>query len=154
MAYVRLLLDTNVIIDFLNEREPFYQNTRTLMIAGRIGDIELYIASSQITDIIYVLSEGGKHSLIPEVLERLRGLRSFIRVASVSSHEIDQMLATSWKDPEDALLFETALSLKADAIITCNQKDYESTLIKVMDCKEFFQWFGEEHGIHYEEVAL
>ena len=50
MAQVELLLDTNVVVDYLNEREPFYEKARLLMIGGRVGEFELWVSSSQVTD--------------------------------------------------------------------------------------------------------
>ena len=117
MARAKLLVDTNVLIDYLSMREPFYDEARLLMIVGRVGEFELWMTSSQVTDLIYILSDGGKQSLMPSVLERLRGLRTFVEVFAVGGAEVDRMLASAWKDPEDALMFESALSLKADAII-------------------------------------
>ena len=43
------------------------------MTAGRVGEFDLWITSSQVTDLIYILSEGGKRSLLSRVLEQLRG---------------------------------------------------------------------------------
>ncbi len=154
MAQAKLLLDTNVVIDYLNRREPFYKSARLLMIIGRVGEFELWISSSQVTDLVYILSDGGKASFMPAVLERLRGLRTFVNVFAVSETEIDHMLATSWKDPEDALLVEVALRLKADALITRDAGDFENSLIKVLNCEEFLSWFGEEQGISYQELLL
>lgn len=95
MAQAKLLLDTNIVIDYLNEREPYYEKARLLMIAGRVGEFDLWMSSSQITDLIYILSEGGAQSLIPLVLERLRGLRTFVNIHPASDSEIDRMLASS-----------------------------------------------------------
>lgn len=148
MFQSRLLLDTNVIVDFLNRRDPYYDMARLLMIAGRVGEFELWVSSSQVTDLVYVLSEGGRRSLMGETLERLRGLRTFVNVFAVSDREIDRALATSWRNPEDALLFEVALSLRADAIVTRNKADFESSLVKVVDCDELFAWLEAlEEGI-------
>lgn len=55
---MKLLLDTNVAIDFIHEREPHYRGARLLMTAGRVGESDLWITSSQVTDLIYILSEG------------------------------------------------------------------------------------------------
>ena len=108
MARMKLLLDTNVVIDYLHEREPYYDKVRLLMTAGRVGEFSLWITSSQVTDLIYILSEGGKRSLLSRVLEQLRGMRTFVNVHAVSDREVDRMLAASWKDPEDSLIFESA----------------------------------------------
>ncbi|MFR3091011.1 MAG: type II toxin-antitoxin system VapC family toxin [Eggerthella lenta] len=110
---MKLLLDTNVVIDYLHEREPYYDKVRLLMTAGRVGEFSLWITSSQVTDLIYILSEGGKRSLLSRVLEQLRGMRTFVNVHAVSDREVDRMLAASWKDPEDSLIFESALEMRA-----------------------------------------
>lgn len=154
MARAKLLVDTNVLIDFLSVRRPFYDEARLLMIAGRVGEFELWMTSSQVTDLIYVLSDGGRQALMPSVLERLRGLRTFVEVFAVGEAEVDRMLSSAWKDPEDALMFESALSLKADAIITRNAKDFESSLVRAMTAREFFDWLRDEQGVDYQEVAF
>ena len=64
------------------------------------------------------------------------------------------MLAASWKDPEDSLIFESALEMRADAIVTRNRKDFESSVIKVVDCDEFFVWMRNDFGLDYEEVVI
>lgn len=154
MEKLRLLLDTNVVIDYLDAREPHYEKARLLMLAGYAGEFELWITASQVSDLIYILSEGGSRERMPGVLERLRGLRSFVEVFATGESEVDRMLAASWKDPEDCLLFEAALSLRADAIITRNQKDFEASLIKVLDCEEFFEWVKREYSLDYDEVNV
>ena len=44
--------------------------------------------------------------------------------------------------------------MRADAIVTRNQKDFESTVIKVVDCDEFFAWVLRDFGLDYDEVAI
>lgn len=151
---MKLLLDTNIIVDFLHEREPFYRKARLLMTAGRVGEFDLWITSSQVTDLIYILSEGGRRTLLPRVLEQLRGLRTFVNVYAVGDREIDRMLAASWKAPEDSLIFESALRMRADAIVTRNRKDFESSTVKVVDCEELFAWMRRDFGLDYDEVAF
>lgn len=154
MARLKLLLDTNVVIDYLHEREPHYRKARLLMTAGRVGEFDLWITSSQVTDLIYVLSEGGSRALVPEVLDQLRGLRTFVNVYAVDDREVDRMLAASLKDPEDSLIFESALAMRADAIVTRNQKDFESTVVKVVDCDEFFAWMRQDFNLEYDEIDI
>ena len=154
MGIIKALLDTNIVIDFLNQREPFYEPARLLMIAGRVGEFDLWISSSQVADLIYILSEGGKPSLIPETRERLQGLRTFVNVFAVSEQEIDKTLASSWKNPENRLLFEVALSIQADCIIARNREDFESSLVRVLDCDDFFTWLRTDFNLDYETIAI
>ena len=78
MAQAKLLLDTNVVVDYLNECEPFYEKARLLMIGGRVGEFELWISSSQVTDLVYILSNGGRTSEMDAVMGQLRGLRTLV----------------------------------------------------------------------------
>lgn len=115
---------------------------------------DLWVSASQMTDIVYIASDGGRSILLPQVLERLRLLRTFINVVPVDGADIDAMLSTNWKDPEDALLFQLALRLQTDAIIT-RDADFPATkYINVFDCAEFFEWLKTERGITYEEVPF
>lgn len=153
MAAFRLLLDTNVVIDFMSRREPFYDDARLLMVGGRAGEFELWISSTQVTDLVYILSDGGRQSEVPDVLERLRGLRTFVEVYPVGGREVDQMLASRWKDPEDALIYEVALAIRADFIVTRNQVDFEDGLVRAVDCSGFLDHVEFEKGISYREIA-
>ncbi len=154
MAQAKLLLDTNIVIDFLNERAPFYEKARLLMIGGRVGEFELWVSSTQVTDIIYILSNGGRASEMDAVMEQLRGLRTFVNVFAASDREIDLMLTAPWGDPEDYLLYETALALKADALITRNQSDFPQGLVSVLDCDEFFARMRNDYGLDYGEIEF
>ena len=64
------------------------------------------------------------------------------------------MLAASWHDPEDYLLYEIALALRADVLITRNQPDFPQGLVPVMNCDEFFQWMRDTHGLDYGEIEF
>lgn len=154
MAKLKVLLDTNVIVDCLGAREPFYELARRVLLCGRVGEFELWLASSQFTDLVYILSNGGAKSRLAPALSALRGLRSFVNVHPVGAAEIDAMLATGWKDPEDALLFEVAMRVRADAIITRNASDFETTVINVFDCEGFFAWLSESVGLDYSEIEF
>lgn len=160
MRKLELLLDTNIVLDFLNHRNPFYEDARLLMIAGRVGEFTLWIASSQISDIVYVATDGGRKDRIPQVLEQMRMLRSIVNVLPVTESDVDKMLATTWSDPEDVLLFDIALKAHVDAVIT-RDEDFKKAVekagidaIEVFDCSEFFDWLKAEHDVSYAEIPL
>ena len=54
----------------------------------------------------------------------------------------------------DACVYQCALKLKADAIITRNRKDFEKSSIRVLDCEELFDYLAEEKGLVYEEIPF
>ena len=152
MARKKLLLDTNVVVDFLNQREPEFEQARKLFICGKIGEFSLWISTSQATDLVYILSDGGKKKAVEQTLARLREVRTFVNVYPVSASDIDTMLATSWSDPEDALLVEIALQIHADAIISSDKDLFKIDAIPVLSPTEFFASLEENEGITYAEI--
>ena len=67
---MRVLLDTNIVIGFLWKREPFYDSTRLLMALGYLGEFELWMSPSQLGDLSYALTKGGKPALAASVAIR------------------------------------------------------------------------------------
>ena len=154
MAFAKVMVGTNVLIDCLNEGESFCRDARLLMIAANVGDVELWLCASQLTDLVYILSDGGKPELMAETLERLRVLRSFVRIAPVDSWCADRMLASVWKDPEDALVNEVALQIRADCIVTRDVYLQQHASCPAFDCTEFLAWHEKKTGISYAEVPV
>jgi predicted nucleic acid-binding protein len=100
------------------------------------------------------MTDGGKKSKIPEVLEKLRALRTFVNVFAVTDDDIDKMLTAIWPDSEDGLLIDLALKMHADAIITRDKEFPKTDLIRVQDCTTFFEWLKDEKGLTYDEIPL
>ena len=150
----KLLLDINIVLDYIGRRDVGYEDARLLMLGGLVGEFSLWITSSQATDIVYILTHGGRKTEVSEVLESLRTMRRYVNIYAVTDHDIDAMLATTWPDPEDALLSEAAFQLKADAIITRDADFPGRDAINVFDCAGFFEWIEEEYGVSYAEVDV
>ena len=55
---MRLLVDTNIVLDYLDERPSFFQSARKLMILGFLHELELWMSASQATDLFYLLRRG------------------------------------------------------------------------------------------------
>lgn len=154
MKTLKLLVDTNIIVDFFEDRPPHVESTNLLMSLGAIGEFDLWISSSQFTDAFYLLSAGGKASLVKLTKERLRHIRNYVRVCALGESEIDAALDSPWEDVEDACIYQCALKVKADAIITRNKSDFARSSLKVFDCEELFEYLEKKHGISYAELML
>ena len=151
---MKLLVDTNIVIDCLRKRSPHDKPARLLLALGKLGEFELWLSPTQIGDAYYLLTDGGKKSLSRHVNNELRKLREATRIVQYGEREIDDAIALEWPDLEDALVYEAACAVKADAVITRNQKDFERSSIPVFDCDEFFNWYADKHGIHYAEIIF
>lgn len=144
---MRLLLDSNIVIDFLTKREPFCDGAEKLMLLGKAGDHELWVSTTQANDIFYVLGE-GKKSNAELVKQKMSKLKTFIRFSGLDEGGFLNVLDSSWTDLEDACVHEVAVQLSADAIITRNKRDFEKSAIPVYNCQEFFD-FLKTLGLEY-----
>jgi predicted nucleic acid-binding protein len=151
---MRLFVDSNIIIDYLAVREPFYSDARKLMILGALGEADLWVSASQFSDIFYVLTEGGKTSLSGEWQARLKLCRSFLNICGVLDADIDATLDLNWSDLEDAGVYRCAQKVNADFIITRDLKGFAASSIPILDAAGFFAYLEREKNLSYEELRL
>ena len=154
MPQARVLLGTEVVMDFMNERQPFYQQTRMLMVAGRVGEFDLWVTAPQVVDLVYLLSEGGKPELLPRAMERIRGLRTFVQVADLTAANVDRMLASSGQNPEGQLMVNAAIDLRADFLLTHEPDGLENGLVKVTNVPGMFEWLCENRDLDYTQIEI
>ncbi|RDB55778.1 PIN domain nuclease [Senegalimassilia anaerobia] len=141
-------------MDFMNERQPFYQQTRMLMVAGRVGEFDLWVTAPQVVDLVYLLSEGGKPELLPRAMERIRGLRTFVQVADLTAANVDRMLASSGQNPEGQLMVNAAIDLRADFLLTHEPDGLENGLVKVTNVPGMFEWLCENRDLDYTQIEI
>lgn len=151
---IPVLVDSNVIVDFLAERAEFYEAARRLLVFSEFGDYELWMSSSQITDVHYILSNGGRRADLPAARAALRGVRRLVSVCSPGEREVDLALDSTWEDFGDALVHQAAVSIGAHAIVTRNERDFSLSSIPALSPADFFPWFERHHGHHYEELPF
>lgn len=132
---MKFLIDTNVILDVLLKREPFYTSSADILNLSKWDNFNLYVSSSAITDIYYIANQALKNK--NDVKELLANLLKIISVAGVSEDEIRNALALSWSDFEDSVQYSVALLQKMDGIITRNPSDYKNAEIQVFRPEEF-----------------
>lgn len=127
---MKVLIDTNVIVDALTFREPWKESAEKifLMAANRIMDV--YITASSATDIYYLVR---KYLHSTEQAKQVMGkLFSLMGILAVTEDECVDALASAVSDYEDAVIERTAVKAGMDYIITRNVKDYQGAMIKVM----------------------
>jgi len=151
---MRLMIDTNVALDFMLAREPYFADARKLLLLGYMKEIELWIRGAQVNDLFYVLTKGGKPAYNAAAKVSLRKLRECIHVYRVGEQEIDAALISNWTDLEDACLYQAALNMKAGFIITRNQQDFSLSSIKALDATEFFKYLEEHKSMMYAAFEL
>ena len=149
----RFVVDTNVLIDYLVERKPFNAKAEILMALGYINEFELWIGTSQVSDIVYVITEGGKPSLSEYAQDTMTALKKMLHIYTTDAEDYDNVARCSFDDLEDAFVFQAALKVKADAIITRDKAGFAHSSVKVFDCDELFDRLAKEKGIEYEKIS-
>lgn len=126
---MKLLIDTNVILDVLLKREPFCNDAVKILNLSHQTNIYLYVSASAITDIYYIANQTLKNKTAIKNL--LSKLVQIVSIASVSESEIKHALTLTWNDFEDSVQYSVASLQEMDAIITRNPNDYKKADIKI-----------------------
>lgn len=120
---MKLLIDTNVVLDFLGANVGFADEAEKVFnLAIEQKAVEL-VSASAVTDIYYVLRRTLKDKQL--ALQKLSDLRRYLHVLPVTEQDIDKAIARNWHDFEDAVQYSVAESNDADYIITRNGSDFE-----------------------------
>jgi len=130
-----LFIDTNIVLDLLAKREPFYESSAKLFSLADRNVIQLSVSSLTFANTNYVLSKLKSTS---EAKEILRKFKLLVHIVSLSEKIVDLALNNSaFKDFEDGLQYYSAIESNQDIIITRNQKDFKSSLLSIMSAEEF-----------------
>lgn len=135
---MRVFLDTDVILDLLLAREPFFAGAARLFLLIQDREIEGFVSPLSFSNLFYILR---KKLSGPEALVALRKLRLLTRVLQVDEETIDQALASSFADFEDAIQYYAAHAEKLDAVVTRNKEDYRPARLPILTAEECIQVF-------------
>ena len=130
----RIFLDTNVILDLLGERVPFFDSIAKIATLADLKKLTLIVSPLSFTTIDYVLN---KYETSESVLNKLRKFKIICEVCEVNEETIDKALNSSFKDFEDAVQYFTALQSNCSIIITRNGKDFKNSTIPIMTAEEY-----------------
>jgi len=133
---MKVFVDTDIILDLLLAREPFFPAATRLFLLLQEGEMEGYVSPLSFSNLFYILRKATSGA---EAIAALRKLKLLMRVLSVDEQTIDLALASSFSDFEDAIQYYSALSNDIEAIITRNKKDYKTVKIPVLTAEECIQ---------------
>lgn len=147
---MRVLIDTNVLIDYFGAREQFYNDAVKLKAASFFGDIELWATSNSFTDVFYILNKEYKSHIIQDMFLTSK---EFLHICSVASSDVYDASNEKWSDFEDCLVHRCALKIKADALVARDNRGFTHAQIPCFTPAEFFDNFESKTGISYAEIA-
>ena len=137
---MKLLIDTNVVLDVLLRREPFFRTAAEVLNLTQRDDVREYVSASAITDIYYIANKQLKdRAAVRDLLERLLKI---VSVAAVSEQEIRNALNLTWADFEDSVQYSVALLNEMDGIVTRNPDDYQEANMRIWLPEQVLELFA------------
>lgn len=131
----KLFLDTNIILDVLAKRIPFYNEAAQLFSLGDNHKVELFVSALSFANINYILS---RMTTADNARMTLLKLKTLVKIVALDEKIVILALNDkSFSDFEDGLQYYSALAANADIIITRNLKDFQTASLPVMTAKAF-----------------
>lgn len=135
---MKVLIDTNVVLDLLLNRKPFSEDAELLISKVEEGEIVGLLCATTVTNIYYITK---KHLSKKEADEALDVLLSLFDIAPVNKLVLELARDLNFKDYEDAVIYASAVYSNVNAVITRNKKDFKDTDIPIYTPQEFLEIF-------------
>ncbi len=133
---MRILLDTNVVLDFILKRAPFNIEAKEIFIRAAQRQIGIFVSPITPINAFYTTrKEKGKDVAFHSIEKLLK----IVRITKSDNQIYQNALLLGFNDYEDAIQHECALAENLDAIVTRNTKDYKNASVKIYSPGEFLQ---------------
>lgn len=131
---MRVLLDTNIVLDFVLARQPFFAEADEIFVKLQNGEFEAFVSAITPINIFYTTRKEKDKSIAFAAVNELLNL---VRITRSDNYIFQNALSLGFDDYEDAVQHECATTENLDAIVTRNVKDYVNASIKIYSPNEF-----------------
>lgn len=133
----KILIDTDVILDFFFDRQPFSKNAAIIFSLCENKQIEGFVTPVIISNTYYLLRRTAKHE---KIIEKLKLLVKITSILDMNTKVVENALNSNFHDFEDALQNFSAINNgKIDAIITRNVKDFKKSTIGIFTPENYIK---------------
>jgi len=132
---VKILLDVNVVLDVLADREPFADDATAVLSIVEAKKVRGYVAAHTATTLFFLLQKqlGAKRAR-----KALSDLLRIVDVVGVDEDRIRHALAMGWTDFEDAVQAACAETAEVDYLVTRDKTGFRRCAVSVLSPSEFF----------------
>lgn len=134
---MKCMIDTNIFLDVLTAREPFFMESKAVLNLCEAKKIQGFLSASSVTDIFY-LTRRILHST-DKAYQALGFILDIIKVLTVTNEDVLHAYLQRAADFEDCLLAECAKANKCDVIVTRNKKDFLTFGITLLSPQEILE---------------
>ena len=136
---MKILLDTNVIIDAVASREPWNTVAEKIILLASQEKLEAIICASAVTDIYYICNKVFHDDV--KAREVIKSLFSIFSITDVKKKDLKDALNLDMADYEDALICTCAKRTNSQFIITRNTKDFANSPVPIINPQDFISKF-------------
>lgn len=134
---MRVLVDTNIVLDIFLNRQPFAEDANTLLSAIATDQLAGYVCASSLTDIFYIARRQTKSVI--QGRQAIAMTLSLFEICLVDRPVLEAAFNSELTDFEDAVQIACAVSQGLDAIVTRNPKDFQTNLISVLSIPDLLR---------------
>lgn len=136
---MKILVDTNVVLDVLLNRQPFVGHSSLILDAVEKSKVSGYLCATTFTTLDFLLKKALPRKTATEMLSKLLIL---FEISPVNRAVLENALRSRMKDYEDAVLAESASVSGCDLIVTRNVKDFPKSPVPAVDAIQFLAITG------------
>ncbi len=140
---MKALIDTNVIVDVLTRREPFFDDSSLVLDHAERGDYVAWVCATTVTTVFYLTR---RHLGTAATVVKLKDLTAICAIAPVNGAVIDSAINSSFTDFEDAVLNHSAVIVGADCIVTRNGADFRESSLLVYSPAQFLAALNQKQA--------
>jgi predicted nucleic acid-binding protein len=136
---MKVLLDTNIIVDFLSERQPHFDLSDKVIRECLDGQATGYMATHTANDIFYIVQKSNRDLSSKELVKAIVMCAKMFETVNLTAADIEAASVLRFDDFEDALINQCAVKAKVDYIITRNAKDFINSTVAAIEPAHFLE---------------
>ena len=138
---MKALIDTNVIVDVIERRKPFFADSYAVIRLATEGKLDAVTPAGSIADAYYIIRKSGKSAI--EAKDAIATLLQLVSACDTAATDVTAALTIGVSDFEDAILAATAKRERAEFIITRNERDFSRSPVPALSPTDFLvQWMA------------
>jgi predicted nucleic acid-binding protein len=134
---MKVLFDTNVIVDYLVQREPFCRDSREVIFLSAEKKLDGIIGAGSVADVYFICRK--EYQSTEKALNLITDLLKLVTLVDTKAYDIHNALTFNMSDFEDAIIAATSLREAAEYIITRNIKDFVLSPIPAITPSDFLK---------------
>ena len=136
---MKVIIDTNIIIDILQHREPYFQDSYRTILLGLQEKLETRLSAAAVADIYFIINQNIDDS--KRVQKKIHAINTLIKICDTTAEDINTALSQTIANFEDAMIAAIAEREEADFIVTRNEEAFTGSTVPAISPKELLDRF-------------